>query len=103
VAKLYYDQDADLKYLEGKTVAVLGYGSQGHAHAQNLRASGVNVVVGERDCCQSWKNAVADGFSPKSAAEAAAEADVIMVLVPDTVQPSLYAKASRRTSNPATR
>jgi ketol-acid reductoisomerase len=93
VAKLYYDQDADPKYLEGKTVAIIGYGSQGHAHAQNLRDSGVNVVVGERDCCQSWENALADGFSPVSAAEAAAQADVMMLLVPDTVQPSVYAES----------
>jgi ketol-acid reductoisomerase len=90
VAKLYYDQDADLKYLEGKTVAIIGYGSQGHAHAQNLRDSGVKVVVGERDCCQSWENAVADGFEPVSAAEAAAQADVVMLLVPDTIQPAVY-------------
>jgi ketol-acid reductoisomerase len=90
VAKLYYDQDADLKYLEGKTVAIVGYGSQGHAHAQNLRESGVKVVVAERGGCQSWDNAVADGFTPISAAEAAAEADVIMMLVPDTVQPAVY-------------
>ncbi len=90
MATLYYDKDADLKYLEGKTVAIIGYGSQGHAHAQNLRDSGVHVVVGERDCCQSWDNAVADGFEPMSATEAAAQADVIMLLVPDTVQPSVY-------------
>jgi ketol-acid reductoisomerase len=93
VAKLYYDQDADLKYLAGKTVAIVGYGSQGHAHAQNLRDSGINVVVAERDCCQSWKNAVADGFTPKPAAEAAAEADVIMMLVPDTVQAKVYVES----------
>ncbi len=90
VAKLYYDQDADLKYLEGKTVAIIGYGSQGHAHAQNLRDSGVKVVVGERDCCQSWDNAVAAGFEPVSAAEASVQADVIMLLVPDTIQPIVY-------------
>lgn len=90
MATLYYDNDADLSYLENKTVAIIGYGSQGHAHAQNLRDSGVKVVVGERDCCKSWENAVADGFEPVSAAEAAAQADVIMLLVPDTVQPLVY-------------
>ncbi len=93
MAKLYYDNDADLKLLEGKTVAIIGYGSQGHAHAQNLRDSGVSVVVGERDGCQSWQNAVADGFAPMSAAEAAAQADVIMLLVPDTIQPKVYAES----------
>jgi len=100
VAKLYYDKDADLKFLEGKTVAIIGYGSQGHAHAQNLRDSGVKVVVGERDCCQSWENAVADGFTPVSAAEAAAQADVIMLLVPDTVQPLVYAESIEPTLKP---
>ncbi|MBN2305297.1 MAG: ketol-acid reductoisomerase [Anaerolineae bacterium] len=90
MANLYYDKDADLKYLDGKTVAIIGYGSQGHAHAQNLRESGITVVVGEVEGCQSWKNAVADGFEPVSAAEAAAQADVMMMLVPDTVQPKVY-------------
>jgi ketol-acid reductoisomerase len=90
VAKLYYDQDADLKYLEGKTVAVIGYGSQGHAHAQNLRDSGVKVVVGERDCCDAWIRAQAAGFDPILTADAAAAADVIMLLVPDTIQPMVY-------------
>ncbi|MBN1680773.1 MAG: ketol-acid reductoisomerase [Anaerolineae bacterium] len=90
MATLYYDKDADLALLEGKTVAVIGYGSQGHAHALNLHDSGVNVVVSEREGCQQWQKALADGFTPKSAAEAAAEADVIMLLVPDTVQPLVY-------------
>jgi ketol-acid reductoisomerase len=93
VAKLYYDQDADLKYLEGKTVAIIGYGSQGHAHAQNLRDSGVNVVVGERDCCDAWNRAQAAGFSPMLTADAAAQADVIMILTPDTIQPKIYAES----------
>ena len=97
MAKLYYDNDADLKLLEGKTVAIIGYGSQGHAHAQNLRDSGVSVVVGERDGCQSWQNAVADGFAPMSAAEAAAQADVIMLLVPTPSSPKCTRRASRRT------
>lgn len=90
MAKLYYDQDADLKYLEGKTVAVIGYGSQGHAHAQNLRDSGVKVVVGERDCCDAWIRAQDAGFEPTLTADAAAAADVIMLLVPDTLQPMVY-------------
>jgi ketol-acid reductoisomerase len=90
VAKLYYDQDADLKYLEGKTVAIIGYGSQGHAHAQNLRESGVKVVVAEREGSGPWNRAVADGFEPTSADAAAAAGDVIMILVPDTIQPAVY-------------
>ena len=90
MAKLYYDQDADLKYLEGKTVAIVGYGSQGHAHAQNLRESGVNVVVGERDCCDAWMRAIDAGFEPMLTADAAKAADVIMLLVPDTLQSKVY-------------
>ncbi len=100
MAKLYYDQDADLSYLKDKTVAIIGYGSQGHAHAQNLRDSGIKVVVGERDCCQSWENAVADGFQPVSAAEAAAQADVIILLVPDTIQPMVYKESVEPTLKP---
>jgi ketol-acid reductoisomerase len=90
MAKLYYDRDADLSLLKGKTVAIIGYGSQGHAHAQNLRDSGVKVVVAEVPNTNNWNKAVADGFTPKSAAEAAAEADIIMILIPDTIQAKVY-------------
>jgi len=88
--KIYYDQDADLSLLANKTVAVIGYGSQGHAHAQNLRDSGVKVVVGQRPGGPNWQLAKDNGFAPMSAADAAAAADIIMILVPDQTQRALY-------------
>jgi len=88
--KVYYDQDADLTILKDKVIAVLGYGSQGHAHALNLRDSGLNVVVGLRPGSPSWERAKADGFEPMLPREACAKADLIMVLVPDQTQPALY-------------
>ena len=88
--KVYYDKDADLNALKGKTVAIIGYGSQGHAHAQNLRDSGVNVVVGQRPGGANYELAREHGFSPVSAAEAAAQADLIMILLPDEVQAAVY-------------
>ena len=93
MAKLYYDQDADPKYLDGKTVAIIGYGSQGHAHALNLRDSGVNVVVGLYKGSKSWAKAEAEGLTVKTVDEAAADANVIMLLLPDTAQPQVYAQS----------
>jgi len=93
VATLYYDKDADIKYLDGKTVAVIGYGSQGHAHALNLRDSGVRVMVGLYEGSKSWAKAQADGLTVKTVDDAAAEADVIMLLIPDTRQPEVYAQS----------
>ena len=93
MAKLYYDQDADLKVLDGKTVAIIGYGSQGHAHALNLHDSGVNVVVGLYKGSKSWAKAEADGLTVKTVADAAATADVIMILLPDTIQAKVYAES----------
>lgn len=90
MATLYYDQDADMRYLDGKTVAVIGYGSQGHAHALNLRDSGVNVVVGLYEGSRSWAQAEADGLTVMPVGEAAAQADVIMLLIPDTRQAQVY-------------
>ncbi len=90
MAKLYYDQDADLDLLSGKTVAVIGYGSQGHAHALNLRDSGVSVVVGLHDSSKSRTKAEANGLTVLSVAAAAERADVIMMLVPDTKQAAIY-------------
>ncbi|MGD9609383.1 MAG: ketol-acid reductoisomerase [Desulfovibrionaceae bacterium] len=90
--KIYYDQDADLSLLADKTVAIIGYGSQGHAHAQNLRDSGVKVVIGQRPGGPNWQLAKDNGFTPMSAAEAAAAADIIMILVPDQTQKALYEK-----------
>jgi len=90
MAKIYYDEDASLQPLRGKKVAILGYGSQGHAHALNLRDSGVEVIVGLPPGSRSRARAESDGFTVLSPAEAAKAADVIMFLVPDTVQPDLY-------------
>ncbi len=91
--KIYYDQDADLSMLENQTICVLGYGSQGHAHALNLRDSGLKVIVGLRQGGPSYEKAKADGFDPLPPAEACAKADVIMVLVPDQIQPQIYNEA----------
>lgn len=87
---MYYDQDADLAALEGKKTAVIGYGSQGHAHALNLRESGLDVIVANRPGSANYKAAVADGFEPVSAAEAAEAADLIAILVPDQAAPEVY-------------
>ncbi|WP_435194723.1 ketol-acid reductoisomerase [Natronomonas sp. EA1] len=87
---LYYDDDADESYLDDKTVAVLGYGSQGHAHAQNLADSGVDVVVGLRESSSSRSAVKADGLRVETPKQAAKEADLVSVLVPDTVQPAVY-------------
>lgn len=90
MAKMYYEKDCNLKLLEGKTVAVIGYGSQGHAHALNLHESGVNVVVGLYEGSKSWKLAQDAGLSVTTAADAAKQADIIMILVNDEKQPKLY-------------
>jgi len=90
MAKLYYDQDANLELLSGKKVAVIGYGSQGHAHALNLKDSGVDVVVGLYKGSKSWKLAEEAGLKVMEAAEAAKQADIIMILIPDEKQPKLY-------------
>lgn len=90
MARLYYDDDADLGLIQDKTVAVLGYGSQGHAHALNLKDSGIAVVVGLYEGSRSRDKAIAEGLEVASVADACAKADIIMVLVPDTVQASLY-------------
>lgn len=91
--KIYYDNDANLDLLADKTIAIIGYGSQGHAHAQNLRDSGLNVIVGQRKGSANYDLAVEHGFEPVDAEEAAKKADVIMILVPDQHQASLYEKA----------
>ncbi|MCP4357614.1 MAG: ketol-acid reductoisomerase [Chloroflexi bacterium] len=90
MANIYYDKDADLGLLKGKKIAVLGYGSQGHAHAQNLKDSGADVRVGLYESSKSWATAEADGLTVKTTANACAEADVIMVLLPDTKQGQIY-------------
>ncbi len=90
MAKVYYDQDATLGPLQNKKVAILGYGSQGHAHALNLKDSGIDVIIGLHEGSRSREKAKADGFEVMTPAEASRVADVIMFLVPDTVQPDLY-------------
>lgn len=90
MATMYYDKDADLSLLEGKTIAIIGYGSQGHAHALNAHDSGLNVVVGLHEGSKSREKVEADGLKVFSVAEATAAADVVMVLVPDTSQPAIY-------------
>ncbi|MCA9956256.1 MAG: ketol-acid reductoisomerase [Anaerolineales bacterium] len=90
MANIYYDKDADLSLLDGKKIAVLGYGSQGHAHALNLRDSGADVRVGLYEGSPSWAKAEADGLKVMETGAACAEADVIMVLTPDTKQAAIY-------------
>ncbi|MBO4246466.1 MULTISPECIES: ketol-acid reductoisomerase [Halomicrobium] len=87
---VYYDEDVDASHIEDKTVAILGYGSQGHAQAQNLDDSGVDVVVGLRESSSSRTEAEADGLRVETPAAAASEADIVVMLVPDTVQPDVY-------------
>ncbi|MDO9464758.1 MAG: ketol-acid reductoisomerase [bacterium] len=90
MVKMYYDQDADLGLLKGKTVAIIGYGSQGHAQAQNLRDSGIKVIVSDLKGSPNWEMAVKAGFEPVSAQEAAKKADIIQILTPDEVQAKVY-------------
>ncbi|GCE65561.1 ketol-acid reductoisomerase [cyanobiont of Ornithocercus magnificus] len=90
MAQLFYDSDADLNLLRGKTAAIIGYGSQGHAHALNLRDSGIDVVVGLYEGSRSTEKAQSDGLEVLSIADAAAQADWIMVLVPDEVHKAVY-------------
>ncbi|MDQ7837426.1 MAG: ketol-acid reductoisomerase [Thermodesulfobacteriota bacterium] len=90
--RIYYDKDADLKKFKNKKIAVIGYGSQGHAQAQNLRDSGLNVIVGQRPGSANYDLAVRHGFKPVSASEASKEADVIQILTQDHIQAMLYEK-----------
>jgi len=90
MAKIYYDKDCKLKLLEGKTIGIVGYGSQGHAHSQNLRDSGCQVIVAEAKGTPGWKSAKDAGFKVLSAAEMAKEADIIMMLAPDNLHREIY-------------
>ncbi len=90
MAKIYYQEDCDMSLLEGKTIAIIGYGSQGHAHALNLKESGCNVIVGLYQGSRSWAKAEAQGFEVYTAAEAAKKADIIMILINDEKQAKLY-------------
>ena len=92
MAEMFYDDDADLSIIQGKKVAVIGYGSQGHAHALNLRDSGVDVRVGLAEGSKSRAKALAEGLKVQSVAEATAEADLVVILTPDQVQRTVYAE-----------
>ncbi len=92
MAEMFYDDDADLAIIQDRSVAVIGYGSQGHAHALNLRDSGVDVRVGLREGSKSWAKAEAEGLRVVTPAQATAEADVIMILAPDQHQRKIYAE-----------
>lgn len=89
-AKIYYDQDADLSVLKGKTIAILGYGSQGHAQAQNLRDSGCDVIIGQRPGSKNYDLAKSHKFEPVSVDEATKKADLVNMLLPDEVQGDIY-------------
>ena len=91
-AKIYYQEDCNLSLLEGKTIAVIGYGSQGHAHALNAKESGCNVIIGLYEGSKSWAKAEAQGFEVYTAAEAAKKADIIMLLINDELQAGMYKK-----------
>ncbi len=90
MAKMYYEKDADISVLKGKTIAVIGYGSQGHSQAQNLRDSGLNVIIAEVKGTANYKLAVSHNFTPMTAKEAAQKADLIQILAPDHIQEKIY-------------
>ncbi|MGC8825829.1 MAG: NAD(P)-binding domain-containing protein, partial [Anaerolineae bacterium] len=92
MAKMYYDKDADLNLLKGKKIAIIGFGSQGHAHALNLHDSGCDVIVGLYKGSRSWSKAEEAGLKVMTPAEATAASDIVMILVQDNVQKELYEK-----------
>ncbi len=92
MAKIFYQEDCNLSLLEGKTIAVIGYGSQGHAHALNAKESGCHVIIGLYEGSKSWAKAEAQGFEVYTAAEAAKKADIIMILINDELQAAMYKK-----------
>jgi ketol-acid reductoisomerase len=99
MAKMYYDSDADLSLLHGKTLAIIGYGSQGHAQAQNLRDSGLNVIIAELEGTDNYKLAKEHGFDPVSADEASKKADFIHILVPDEYQARTFQESIKKNLN----
>ena len=100
MAKLYYDKDADLSLIKGKTIAIIGYGSQGHAHALNLKDAGFDVVVGLYKGSKSWDKAAADGLKVMTVDEAASAAHIIMILLPDQHQRHVYIESIRQGLTP---
>lgn len=99
-ATVYYDKDADMGLLRGRTVAVIGYGSQGHAHALNLKDSGIDVVVGLYEGSKSWPKAEQDGLRVATTAQATAQADIVMILLPDQIQKEIYERDIRDNLQP---
>src|SRR6202008_1207199 len=99
-ATVFYDKDADLSLLKGKTVAIIGYGSQGHAHAQNLRDSGVKVIVGQRPGGANYDLPKSPGFEPMAAAAAAKQGDIVNILLPDDLQAAAYRSEIRDNLKP---
>ena len=91
-ARIFYQEDCNLSVLEGQKIAIIGYGSQGHAHALNLKESGCDVIVGLYEGSKSWAKAEAQGFKVFTAAEAAKQADIIMILINDELQADMYKK-----------
>lgn len=102
MSKMYYEQDAKWDYIADKTVAIIGYGSQGHAHALNLNDSGVNVVVGLYQGSKSWEKAEKDGLKVATVAEAVAAADITMILIPDEKQAKVYKEEIQPNLKPGT-
>jgi ketol-acid reductoisomerase len=100
MAKIYYEKDCNLKLLEGKVMGVIGYGSQGHAHAQNLRDSGCQVIVTAKEGGKGWNKAKADGFKVLPAAELTREADIIVMLTPDHTQADVYRQSIEKALTP---
>ena len=100
MAKIYYERDANINVLRGKTIGIVGYGSQGHAHAQNLRDSGLKVIVAELYGTVNYRRAKEDGFSVLSADEVSEKADIIMMLVPDPIQPVIYKSSIEKNLKP---
>ena len=91
-ARIFYEKDCDINYIKDKTVAIIGYGSQGHAHALNLKESGINVIIGLYEGSKSWAKAEAQGMKVYTTAEAAKKADIIMILINDEKQKAMYEK-----------
>ena len=95
MAKMYYEKDCDLSYLNGKKIAIIGYGSQGHAHALNLKDSGCDVCVGLRQGSKRWAEAEKAGLQVKTVSDAAQWGDIVMLLINDEVQAEVYKKIGR--------
>ncbi len=100
MANIFYDKDCDLRKLQGKTIAVIGYGSQGHGQAQNMKDSGLNVIIGLYQGSPSWEQAKEDGFQVYTVKEAAQKADIIQFLIPDTSQADVYEKEVKDSLKP---